>query len=186
MTLRILGGQYKGRIIRSPKGLTTRPTQGVVRQALFNICQASIRGARFLDLFAGSGAMGLEALSRGAAEAVLIERDREAARCIRENIALLQLKTATLLHMELQAALKFLTKKRALFDLIYIDPPYGEPHLLIEVLRQVERAEILAPESLLFIETSSQEEELIYESDRLKKRDERRFGIARLYQFFGK
>lgn len=184
MTLRILGGQFKGRLLHSPKSDKTRPTQGILRQAVFNICQHEVQGARFLDLFAGSGAMGLEALSRGALEAVFVEQHREAARCIRENILLLHVeKQASLLSQELFSALKFLGKEKKLFNLAYIDPPYGKPSFLIDVLIEVEKSRILAPNSLVFIETSSQEPELIYESGSLKLRDERRFGIARLYQF---
>ncbi len=182
MTLRILGGQYKGRILHSPKTTATRPTQGVLRQAVFNICQHSISGARFLDLFAGSGAMGLEALSRGADKAVFVEQDRSASRCIRENIALLQVEArATLLSQELFSALKFLGKKGELFDLIYIDPPYKMS--VVSVLAEVEKKKLLAENALVFVETSAEEPELVYDSPRLQLLDTRRFGIARLTQF---
>lgn len=181
MTLRILGGRYKGRTLHSPKTNKTRPTQGILRQAVFNICQHSIDGARFLDLFAGSGAMGLEAISRGASTAFFVEQDKSAARCIRENISELRLEAqATLLQQDLFSALKSLGKKSELFDIVYIDPPYGDPSHLNEVLTEIEKQNILAPESLVFIETSSEEPELTYESARLKLRDMRRFGIARL------
>lgn len=183
MSLRILGGRDKGRILHSPNSKTTRPTQGILRQAVFNICQHSIEGARFLDLFAGSGAMGLEALSRGAAKAVFVEQDKGAARCIRENISLLHMeKEATLISSNLFSALKILGKQKEPFDLVYIDPPYGQPELLIDVLKALEKEDIFAPECTVFIENSTQERELTYESACLKERDVRSFGIARLYQ----
>ncbi len=187
MTLRILGGQYKGRILHSPKTDATRPTQGILRQAVFNICQSALSGARFLDLFAGSGAMGLEALSRGAANAVFVEQDRSASRCIRENIALLKVEgQATLISQELFSALKLLGKKKGLFDLVYIDPPYGDSAFLIKVLCALEKEQILAPGSLVFLETASKEKELTYESLCLELQRVRCHGIARLYQFESK
>ncbi len=184
MTLRILGGQYKGRILKSPKSKTTRPTQGVLRQAVFNICQQKIEQARFLDLFAGSGAMGLEALSRGASHAVFVEQDRGAALCIRENISLLHVEDkALLISVDLFLALTKLGKQKCSFDLIYIDPPYGNPDFLRTVLEEAEKQKLLAQEGTIFIEDSSLDPEINYESKFLKKVDVRRFGIARLYQF---
>ena len=185
MTLRILGGQYKGRILHSPKTKATRPTQGVLRQAVFNICQHSISEARFLDLCAGSGAMGLEALSRGALQATFVEQDPAACRCIRENIALLRLESqATLLSQNLFTALKFLGKKEDLFDLVYIDPPYGK--CVASILAEVEKEGILAKGALVFLETSAEEPEITYDSSHLQLSDVRRFGIARLTQFASK
>src|SRR5262249_40855980 len=84
--MRIISGIYKNRILASPKGLTTRPTSEKLRGALFNICQSYVEGAVFLDLFAGSGAMGIEALSRGAASSTFIDDDRESIRCIKANL----------------------------------------------------------------------------------------------------
>lgn len=183
MTLRILGGQYKGRILHSPKTKATRPTQGILRQAVFNICQHSIADARFLDLFAGSGAMGLEALSRGAAKAVFVEQDRSASRSIRDNIALLKVESqAALLSQEIASALKFLEKKGELFDIVYIDPPYGKN--VLSVLAEVEG--LLAKNALVFLETSAEEPEITYDSPCLRLSDTRRFGIARLTQFASK
>ncbi len=95
MSLRIIGGKYKGRVLKAPKGSATRPTHGMLRESVFNICQNEIAGARFLDLFAGSGAMGLEALSRGASHITLVENDRHALASIRENIAVLQAASQT-------------------------------------------------------------------------------------------
>ena len=127
MTLRIMGGQFRHRILQTAKGTDIRPSTGQLRAALFNICQTSIQGAHFLDIFAGSGAIGIEALSRGAASAVFIENSVAAAALIRRNIELLGIESlATLLvgdafHLLPQLALK---KKR--FDLIFADPPYGQ------------------------------------------------------------
>ncbi len=184
MSLRIHAGLFKGRVLKSPKSKTTRPTQGVLRQAVFNICQGKVSQASFLDLFAGSGAMGLEALSRGASRAVFVEQDRGASLCIRENISLLHLEEkALLISSDLFIALERLGKKKAPFDLIYVDPPYGNPTFLTKVLDGVQQQNLLSKEGTIFIEDSSHDAEIQYESDALKKVDVRRFGIARLYQF---
>jgi 16S rRNA (guanine(966)-N(2))-methyltransferase RsmD len=127
MTLRIFGGQFKGRVLKSPKSETTRPTQGIVREAVFNICQELTQGARFLDLFAGSGAMGLEALSRGASHATFVERDKHSVSCLKENLTLLNLTDrAQVFPIDAHAALNKITQS---FDIIYIDPPYDTPVL---------------------------------------------------------
>jgi RNA methyltransferase, RsmD family len=122
MTLKILSGEFKGRLLKSPSEKTTRPTQGIMRAAVFNICQQEIEGANFLDLFAGSGAMGLEALSRGACHATFVEKDHLAAACIRENIKLLKVNDRA--EVFSTQALVSLNKMTEPFDIIYIDPPY--------------------------------------------------------------
>lgn len=183
MSLRILGGAFKGRILKAPKTLSTRPTQGIVRQAVFNICQHQIEGARFLDLFAGSGAMGLEAISRGAIRATFVEQAPAATRCIRENIELLAAQDqCELLSMDIFRAIKQLREKKSSFDLIYIDPPYDKTaRIAKDLLKELEG--LIAPEGLLFFEDSSQEEQILEIPAFLRQKDIRRFGIARLYQF---
>ncbi len=126
MSLRIFGGIFKSRILKSPPSSSTRPTQGILRQAVFNICQQDDENALFLDLFAGSGAIGLEALSRGAAFAVFVEQNPAAARCIRENIRIWGSKKIKTLCLQRVPALRHLSKLPFAFDLIYIDPPYAQ------------------------------------------------------------
>ena len=184
MTLRILGGQFKGRTLKSPESSPTRPTQGILRQAVFNICQHQIQDALFLDLFAGSGAMGLEALSRGAKQSIFVEQNKSAARTINENIKILQTKDRSeLLTMDVFRALKMLALRQMAFDIIYIDPPYGQPETIRSVLREIEKNNLAAVGGTIFFEDSSQDEELAYESIQLRKVSSRRFGIARLYQY---
>ncbi len=127
MSLRITGGRFKNHRIYAPKGTTTRPTLEKARQSLFNSWQMHMEGAVFLDLFAGSGAIGLEAISRGAAHATFVDRSPEAIRCIQKNISNLQLLSkATVLKKEALQALHFFKKNHKTFDLIYLDPPYRE------------------------------------------------------------
>ena len=91
MSLRIIAGEFRNRLLKSPKSLQTRPTLAILRKAVFDILQPYIHQAHFLDLFAGSGLMGIEALSRGASHTTFVDNDRNAIRCIRENISLLNL-----------------------------------------------------------------------------------------------
>ena len=179
MSLRIIAGQFKWRILKSPKGSGTRPTQGMLRGAVFNICQQSVEGAAFLDLFAGSGAMGLEALSRGARHATLVEMSREAISAIRENIGALDVASqATLLPLDAKAALKQLTTP---FDLIYVDPPYAkDAGGLIKTL--LER-KLLVPGGTLFLEVRSSPNPTTPQFSPLIYIDSRRFGDALLHQY---
>lgn len=184
MTLRILSGKYKGRLLRLPKGSSTRPTLGIVRAAIFNICRLSLEGAYFLDLFAGSGAMGLEALSQGASFAVFVEQNRIAARCIAENLDLLHLQQqGRILTQELFKALSHLKKKSLKFNLIYIDPPYRRGPFIPDILYALISHSLCAPRALIFAESSTEELEFSFSSPYLKQTETRTFGIARIHQF---
>lgn len=177
MTLRIFGGFLKGRLLKTPKGSSTRPTQGNVREAVFNICQNDIAGSRFLDLFAGSGAMGLEAISRGAAQATLIEQNRNAIACIKENIISLHVeKEVVLISIEAGRALVSLAGQGVLFDIVYIDPPYDSVTSLESLIP------LLAPRAILFLEERNGPKTPHRPSTHpsLHLKDTRRFGTALL------
>ncbi len=123
--LRIIAGTYRGRRIEAPEGKDTRPTLDRVRENLFNMLQGQCPGARVLDLFAGSGALSLEALSRGAEAAVLCDHDRQAVRVIGQNIRTLRAEEKTrVLACDWQKAVSLLKTEGARFDLIFLDPPY--------------------------------------------------------------
>lgn len=125
--MRVIGGADRGRRLRSPRGLRTRPTADRVREALFDILGPAVDGMRVLDLFAGTGAVGIEALSRGAARAVFVERDRDALRALRANLAALRLsrERARVIAGDALAVLPVLVASEAPFDLIFLDPPYA-------------------------------------------------------------
>lgn len=189
MTLRIIGGTFKGRLIKTPKGQHTRPTSSILRKAVFDICQRQISDAKFLDLFAGSGAMGIEAISRGASHATFIDEDKNAHLCIQENIRLLNI--SGLCEVIKGDAISILKKleKRDSFDIIYIDPPYGktlkEGILLIDhVLEILSNSPLVAKDGLIFIE-----EEVIKipreipSFEGLAFIDSRKFGKSLLHQY---
>lgn len=123
---RIIGGEGKRRRLKSPRGLSTRPTGSRVKQTLFDILAGELPGARFLDLFAGGGGVGLEALSRGAAYVVLVDRDSQAVAAIRENLRRLAGAggEARVFQQEAVVAISALTDSGERFDLVFLDPPY--------------------------------------------------------------
>ena len=119
--MRIISGQYRGRTIKMPKGI--RPTQDKVRKALFDIL-GDIEGLSFLELFAGSGAVGLEAVSRGVKDLTLVEHNRDCLFVLRKNIISLQLKTCNIYPLEAEKAIKNLHRDKKKFNIIFLDPPY--------------------------------------------------------------
>lgn len=124
--MRIIAGTARGRTIEAPKGRDTRPTLDRVRENLFNILQRKTWDARVLDLFAGTGALSLEALSRGAAAAVLVDCDRAAHLCQKQNAQKLGFDGQTrILLMDWQQAVRQMTAAGEKFDLIFLDPPYA-------------------------------------------------------------
>jgi len=177
--VRIIAGSRKGARIFAPKGSDTRPTGDRVREAAFNLIgPGRVEDTQVLDLFAGSGAMGLEALSRGAAHATFVESDREACRAINRNLDKLGLEGATVLCQDALTALRADLRGGTRYDLVLVDPPYRRfsslQNALIEHL-----PEILAPGGLLLVETAANEEPELP----LTKRTSRRYGAARLTLF---
>ncbi len=124
--MRISAGEHRGRRLQSVKGNFTRPTSDLLRQAVFNVLGARIQGARILDLCAGTGSVGLEALSRGAATATFVERDRRAVGTLRSNVMSLNLTSrARVLASDVLLALRRLEAIGESFDCIFLDPPYA-------------------------------------------------------------
>lgn len=128
--MRIIAGEFRGRRLHAPKSDRIRPTGDRVREAVFSIIASALRDARVLDLFAGTGAMGLEALSRGAARCVFVDQGAEAARLIRENIELCGARDRSVVIQEtVPSAIRRLAGKGEIFGLIFMDPPYGKGHV---------------------------------------------------------
>lgn len=146
--LRIIGGEWRSRQLRFADAPGLRPTPDRVRETLFNWLQRQIPGARCLDLFAGSGALGFEALSRGAREVVLVEKHPAAAKALRDNIALLGAQNVQLVHDD---ALRFLQREAEGFDVIFLDPPFRK-NLLEPVLDSLLAKSLLKPEGMIYLE----------------------------------
>ena len=157
MSLRIIGGAFRNRPIRSPKGEQTRPTLAITRKAVFDILQSKIEESSFLDIFAGSGAMGLEALSRGASFSTFIDRHPHAIRCIEENLHLLEVEDrGTVLPLDALTALKKCAAREKSFDIVYIDPPYQEKktkgNLLVDILQYLDESPLVPVGGIIFAE----------------------------------
>jgi 16S rRNA (guanine966-N2)-methyltransferase len=121
--MRIVGGKFRGRIVFSPKGMRTRPTSDKVREALFDILGPAVEGTRFLDAFAGTGAVGIEAASRGAGSVVFIENDREALKVLRRNVEEIS-PEARVVAAGAERAVPGLCASGGAFDVAFFDPPY--------------------------------------------------------------
>ncbi len=170
--MRIIAGTHRGHRIAAPKGRDTRPTSDRVRENAFNLI-GPVDDADVLDLFAGSGAMGLEALSRGAASATFVESDRDACRVINANLDKLKLNATVLC----QDALRALAGERRTYDLVLCDPPYDYDHArLAPYLKR-----LLTEDGVLVYESAGREDPP--ELPGLEVRTSRRYGSARLTLF---
>jgi len=142
--MRITGGALRGRRLTVPKSASIRPMRDAVRAALFSILGDLVPGSRFLDLFAGTGSVGIEALSRGAKHTVFVDNSAEAVKIIEENLQNLGLTgKATVCREDVFKALELLSRRNQRFDLVFIGPPYGED-LARRTLEQLGRIEILS------------------------------------------
>ena len=151
--LRIIGGEWRGRRIRFPQQPGIRPTPDRVRETLFNWLAPVVQGRLCLDLFAGSGALGLEALSRGAAGATFIESDRLGAERLRETIATLAAENAVVLQAD---AFRWLEGPPQRFDLVFLDPPFGSG-FAVEALRKLDSGGWLSPGAYVYLEAPAKD-----------------------------
>ena len=153
--MRIISGVYRGFRLRSLKGAHLRPTSDQMRETLFDVLGPAIAGARFLDVYAGSGAVGLEALSRGASEVVAVENHRAAVEMIERNLETLGNQAEVrVLACQAVAGLGRLADENARFDYIFIDPPYAEVSEYHRALRQLGRSPLVLPTSTVIAEHS--------------------------------
>jgi 16S rRNA (guanine966-N2)-methyltransferase len=150
--MRVIAGRFGGRRLKAPRGRATRPTSDRVREALFSML-GDVSGARVLDLFAGSGALGIEALSRGAASAVFAERDRTALAALEANLSALDIgaEQAQLRPGDALAALRGARARAETYDLVFVDPPYGRARELGEALAAM-LPPLLAPAARVVVE----------------------------------
>jgi 16S rRNA (guanine(966)-N(2))-methyltransferase RsmD len=151
--MRIISGSARGRKLKEPQGLDTRPTTDKVKESLFNIIQFELEGRRVLDLFAGTGQLGLEALSRGAERCTFVDQRREAAALVRENVKLCRFEDRARVAQE--EALSFLSSCREKFDVVFLDPPY-QSGLLEKSLETLTRFDILREYGIIVCESGTE------------------------------
>jgi 16S rRNA (guanine966-N2)-methyltransferase len=175
--MRVIAGIRKGHKLAAPRGLDTRPTSDRVRENVFNLV-GPLEGARVLDLFAGSGALGIEALSRGASSAVFVERDPDAVRTIGHNLDRLRLTGARVVHGDVLRTIAEEATAGAKYDLVLVDPPYG---MLTEIQPRLARhlPPLLAADGLLVLETDARAEPELP----LPVRTSRKYGQTRVTLF---
>ena len=175
--MRIIAGSRKGHTIAAPRGLDTRPTSDRVRENVFNLV-GPLDGATVLDLYAGSGALGLEALSRGAARATFVELDPDAARTIERNLDKLRLTGARVLRQNATTALAQEAAAGRKYDLVLVDPPYD---MYADIEPQLARylPSVIAPDGVLVVETDARVEPALP----LEQRTSRKYGSARITLF---
>lgn len=177
MALRVIAGSRKGHKLVAPRGLDTRPTSDRVRENLFNLV-GPVEGARVLDLFAGSGALGIEALSRGAASSVFVEHEPAALQAIERNLDRLRLTGARVVRGDVLRTIAQEVTAGAKYDLVLVDPPYG---MLTEIQPRLARhlPPLLAEDGLLVLETDARVEPELP----LPVRTSRKYGHTRVTLF---
>ena len=171
--MRVIAGKARRLLLKTIDGLDTRPTTDRIKETLFNILQTQVPGSRFLDLFAGSGGIGIEALSRGARAAVFVEQNQKAADCIRENLRNTRLEEdAAVMVCDAVTALRRMEGKQEPFDLVFMDPPYNQG-LELAILEYLRHSALIGPDTQIIVEASletetAEMEDLGYTVDRVK------------------
>ena len=170
--MRVISGTARGTRLKTPEGMLTRPTTDRVKEAIFSIVQFEVEGSRFLDLFGGSGQMGIEALSRGAASAVFVDGRREACKLIQDNLKLTHLsQKAKVVQSDY---VSYLDRCRESFDLIFLDPPYAEV-FLENALKRISEIDILSSRGIIICERPA-EKLLDFEIPGLQRGKDYRYG----------
>ena len=174
--MRVITGSARGRKLIEPQGFDIRPTMEAVKEAIFNICQFDVEGRRVLDLFGGTGQLGIEAKSRGAAIVDIVDNARESIRLIRENV-----KTVGLDIRVIQSDALAYLERCGTYDLIFIDPPY-DSDLSEKALRQIKAFDILSNGGIILCETRAETELPALEAPYLLKK-QYRYGKVKLTTF---
>lgn len=185
--VRIIAGRWRGRKLNFPVAPGLRPTGDRVRETLFNWLQPSLSGARCLDLYAGSGALGLEAASRGAGEVIMIEGNAQVCAALQRQIAKLEANQVQAIHSSAEHWLKGDSMTGA-FDIVFLDPPFDHLTSLSTTLRNLANSAMLAEDAVIYIESSSAQGSPVSDISCLTLNKEKVFGgvTARLYRYHHK
>jgi 16S rRNA (guanine966-N2)-methyltransferase len=167
--VRVIAGKFRSRKLKGPGLLSLRPTSDPLRETLFNILGPSIADSLFVDLYAGSGAIGIEAISRGARQVIFVESDTKAAKLARENLAALDIFAgAEFIEADAVKALEKLAKRHVLADFIFLDPPYESADEHMATLEFLDASHLIAPQGMVIVE-HSRKAQLIDRLDRLER-----------------
>lgn len=179
--MRVVSGSLRGMKLNTIEGDSTRPTREVVKEALFSIIMNYVEDANFLDLFAGSGAIGIEAISRGAKSAIFIDLNPNCIKVIRENVKKARIEDVSRIYnTDYKMALKKLSNEK--LDIIYVDPPYNK-QMGIDAIERISEYDLLASDGIIIMETDTNEE-VPCEIGRYEKYNYKRYGrnILSLYR----
>jgi len=181
--LRVIAGSVKGRKLKAPVGLHTRPITDMIKEALFNVWGPDIYDATVLDLFAGSGSVGIEALSRGACKVVFVDNDIDAIKIIKENLGICGFKNGwEVFKNDVFRVIELLTRHGQKFDYIYVDPPFSNAGIFNEIMLVLGRADILEDDGILVIRARKQKE-MAESFHRLVKYRQSNYGESNLHYY---
>ena len=157
--MRVIAGKFRSRRLKGPGTLRIRPTSDRLRETLFNILGPAVEDSLFVDLYAGTGAIGIEAVSRGAREVILVESNAKAAKLIRENLAALGIQAGVeLIAADALKALEKIARQRWMADFIFLDPPYEKTEEHVSVLEFLDASHVVAPQGIVIVEHRSRME----------------------------
>ena len=171
--MRVIAGSARSLPLKTIEGTDTRPTQDRIKETLFNMLQSDIPGCKFLDLYSGSGAIGIEALSRGAAKAVLVENSKKAVECIKDNLTFTKLADkADVMEMDVLSAINRL-KGKDVFSIVSMDPPYSNDYER-DVLAALRNSDIIDEDTIIIVEEKLDDDldsadECVFDIYRVKK-----------------
>lgn len=177
LCMRVISGKSRGKKLVSLEGDNTRPTLDRVKEALFNIIQFKVQDAVVLDLFAGTGALGIEALSRGAKEAIFCDKVPDAIKIIKQNVSNTNnLDKATIINKDYKDVLENISKQNKKIDIVFLDPPY-KTNLAIDSLQKIIMSNLLTEDGIIIIETDDiNREQEILKIEKAEIFDKRRYG----------
>jgi len=156
--MRVIAGKFGSRKLKGPGKLRMRPTSDRLRETLFNILGPAVEDSLFVDLYAGTGAIGIEAISRGAKDVIFVEGHAPSAKLIKENIAALGASGAEVLPVKAMKGLESLASRHLMADFIFLDPPYDDEEQQLLILEFLDESHLLAPQGLVIVEHSSRTE----------------------------
>ncbi len=183
--MRVIAGSAKHLLLKTPAGYNTRPTTDRIKETLFNMIQYEVPGAVFLDLFSGSGGIGIEALSRGAARCYFVEKQKEALQCIRDNLMHTKLADrAVVMAMDADQALEKLIAQGVRADIVFMDPPYRQD-MEKQVLTRIATSALLHSDSIVIAEAAAETEFTYAEALGMELYRQKRYGTNQ-HVFFRK
>ncbi|MGM9948445.1 16S rRNA (guanine(966)-N(2))-methyltransferase RsmD [Floccifex sp.] len=182
--MRVISGKARGKKLIAPQGMHTRPVTDQIKEAIFNSWQFKVNGCRFLDCFAGSGSMGIEAISRNASYTVFIDNDKNAIQTIQTNLKGCHFDSElySVIQDDIFQVLPALDSKKQPFDIIYLDPPYTVDEIFIPVMEAMAKTHLLKEDGILAIRTKK-EKELPNSFSSLEKIKQKKYGISMVHYY---